>query len=1415
MNDADRQGLQTRVLLLAPTVKDGELTQTIFARAGIVCRACPDQLRLCDELTAGAGAVVIAEEAVHGGAGGLAGWLARQPTWSDMPVLVLARAGADSAAVSRAMEELGNVTVLERPTRIAALVSAVRTALRARQRQYQLRDELVQRERSALQLDMAMAAAHAGSWQIDLTSGEFSASDRAIELHGLPPGTPLTQERALACVHPDDRAGMQSALQRTIESGQPFQHEHRVLAPGGPVRWVSAHAERRGEGVQACVVGHVQDITARKHAEASLRYSEQLHRIAFEQSPTGMAYVGPDGRFIKVNQAMCEIAGRAAEALVGMKVWDLAHPDDQARDAELLAPFLRGDTPFYQNEKRYLRKDGGVRWVAVTASMVTDAEGRPLHTVSVIRDITALKASESVLREAQDQFVTLANTAPAMLWVTKADARLEFISRGWLDHTGQTEAEAFGDGGFGWLAAVHPDDRERSAQVFLDANQKQEPFALDHRIRRADGAYRWAHDAGRPRIDADGQFLGYVGSVIDMHDRQLANERLQQSEARLRRVFESNVTGMIRWDLDRGLIIDANAEFLRMTGYAPEDLAGGGLNFRTLTPPEWTDRNEASIQSLRTRGVADAYEKEYFRKDGSRVPVLIAGTRFEDSPSEGMSIVVDIADRKRAEAERESAQTTLTTVVEQCPFGIYIVDDQFRLVRVNAASEDAAFVNVRPLIGRPFDEVLRIIWPEPVAADIIAIFRHTLATGEAYRSKDFINLRADIDQTESYEWEVHPIALAGGRRGAVCYYFDATNLRQAETEVRAGEQRMRLATEAAALGIHTYDVRTGRIEWDARVRALWGVSTDEPIGYDTFLGGLHPDDRAPTQAAVDKAIDPAGDGRYAADYRVVNRSDGVVRWVASTGLVYFEAGQPVRMFGTVQDITDRRLAEAALRDSEARLSGILRQSPAGIVQTDATGRMTLVNPRWCEMMGHPESELLGRNIVDITHPLFVAETAAAFGRLAAGGPDFQIEKAYSRKDGSTLRAQSNVAAIRSPDGEFLGLIAVILDISERLRSEEELRRLAAELTEADRRKDVFLATLAHELRSPLAPISNGLQLMKLKSHNGEAFEQLRAMMDRQLSQLVRLVDDLLDVSRITQGKMELRKERIDLKAVIEAALETSRPVIEQAGHELSVVVADESIFVHGDATRLAQVVSNLLNNAAKYTPRGGHVRLTAGREDGTAVVLVKDNGIGIPRDMIDSVFEMFTQVDRTLEKTSGGLGIGLSLVKGLLAMHGGTIQARSDGEGMGSEFVVCLPVAMDAVTGPSGTSAQAGGVVPSTLRRVLVVDDNVDSADSLGQVLEMLGNEVRTANDGEAALAMAAQFRPDLLLMDIGMPKMNGYEAARRMRGCPWGRDMVLVALTGWGQEDDRQKSAQAGFDHHLVKPVEMHTLTKLLSGLK
>ncbi len=319
-------------------------------------------------------------------------------------------------------------------------------------------------------------------------------------------------------------------------------------------------------------------------------------------------------------------------------------------------------------------------------------------------------------------------------------------------------------------------------------------------------------------------------------------------------------------------------------------------------------------------------------------------------------------------------------------------------------------------------------------------------------------------------------------------------------------------------------------------------------------------------------------------------------------------------------------------------------------------------------------------------------------------------------------------------------------------------------------------------------------------------------MGRQLEQMVHIVDDLLDVSRVSHGKLQLRLERIDLATVVSGAVETARPIIDDAGHDLTVELPAEPIDLEADATRLGQVFSNLLTNAAKYSEPGSRIRLSAAREGaGVVAIRVRDTGVGIPTEMLPKIFGMFTQVERTLEKSQGGLGIGLTLVKRLVEMHGGTVEARSDGPGLGSEFIVRLPVATEpAVLEPAPPAGKA--VAASSPRRILVADDNEDAATTLAMILEILGHDVRIANDGAAAVTLAAAFRPEVVLLDIGMPKLNGYEACARIRAEPWAGAVTLVALTGWGQDEDRRRSHEAGFDHHLVKPVDPAALEKLLA---
>jgi PAS domain S-box-containing protein len=512
----------------------------------------------------------------------------------------------------------------------------------------------------------------------------------------------------------------------------------------------------------------------------------------------------------------------------------------------------------------------------------------------------------------------------------------------------------------------------------------------------------------------------------------------------------------------------------------------------------------------------------------------------------------------------------------------------------------------------------------------------------------------------------------------------------------------------------------------------------------------------------------------------------------------------------VGQFMEREDVGRALRDSETRFRFLAEAIPSFVWTADADGSMRYVNRRWFEYSGVDPDAVTADTFDDSVHPDDRGRRRALRTAAFETGRDYETEVRVRAKDGSYRWFLSRAVPWRDPQGRVVAWFGVTTDIHE--RKEMETRLLSA-----DKRKDEFLATLAHELRNPLAPLSNALELLSMGGDESEQADAL-ALARRQLSNLIRLVDDLMDVSRITRGKVTLRPERTELAFVVERGVETSRPLLVECGQELVLDLPKEPVWLDVDPTRIAQVVANLLNNAAKYSDGGRKVRLSAAVERDAAgrawaVVRVRDEGIGIAPELLPGVFEPFMQAAPALERSHGGLGIGLSLVKRLVEMHGGTVEATSAGKDKGSEFVVRLPLPGDArpAATESGDGAAAG---PAPRRRVLVADDNRDSAQTMTLLLAKMGADVRTAYDGDEALTLAGQARPDVVLLDIGMPKMDGYEVARRIRAAPWGADIKLIALTGWGQDEDRRRSKEAGFDHHLVKPVNPKVLRDVLASV-
>jgi PAS domain S-box-containing protein len=511
----------------------------------------------------------------------------------------------------------------------------------------------------------------------------------------------------------------------------------------------------------------------------------------------------------------------------------------------------------------------------------------------------------------------------------------------------------------------------------------------------------------------------------------------------------------------------------------------------------------------------------------------------------------------------------------------------------------------------------------------------------------------------------------------------------------------------------------------------------------------------------------------------------------------------------------RREAEAALRRRSEQFETLLNTAPLGVYLVDADFCIRAVNPIALPVFGALGEGVVGRDFDEISHVLwdeaYADEVVGIFRHtLETGEPYVASERADFRIDrGQAEYYDLRVDRITLPDGRH-GLVCYFRDISAQVLARKAVEESRNVIAEADRRKTEFLATLAHELRNPLAPIRNALTILTLAGADAQATARARETIDRQVTHMVRLVDDLMEISRVTRGKIELDRATVDLAEVVRVAVETSKPLLDRAGHHLSLSLPSEPLTMLADPVRLAQVLSNLLNNAAKYTPDGGRISLEARRDGPAVVVSVRDDGLGIERAMLSKVFDIFMQAQQTYSRAQGGLGIGLTLERSLVELHGGTVEARSEGLGRGSEFVVRLPLE----AAPAASAGKAGPQTLSIQRRILVVDDSRDAAVMLATLLGLLGAEVDVATDGMSALEQVRERRPDLVFLDIGMPGMDGYEVARRIRQ---DRDLgavQLVALTGWGQEDDRRKSKEAGIDVHLVKPLDLSTLRAVLCKL-
>jgi PAS domain S-box-containing protein len=1028
-----------------------------------------------------------------------------------------------------------------------------------------------------------------------------------------------------------------------------------------------------------------------------------------------------------------------------------------------------------------------------------------------------------------------------------ASSVVEFVSPGFTTVTGYTLDELNARGG--WPTIIYPEDMPTVTQTIerMLANQQD---VSEARLIATDGSLRWVRYLTRSTLNASGQVTGFIGAAQEITDRKQASEALREASATLRSFYDSApvMMGIVDVSDDDILHITDNAATGRFFGVNHAALANkraSELGVKKEYLKEWIRHYHES----RRTGQPVRFEYPHDTSDGIRwlsaIVYCIDGR--PDGTSRCSYVAEDITERKRTEEALREAERSWRSLAEALPNLVWTDLPDGRCDYLSSQWGVYTGIPEKELLGLNWLD--RVIHPDD-RERTLACWMNAVADKGDYDLE--YRIRRHDGEYHWFKTRGVPIRDDNGR--IVKWFGTCTDIedqKRAVEELRQSEERFRQLADAMPQIVWTAGT-DGIVDYsNQRWYEFSGLSAG--TGNENWSVIVHPDDLPAASVLWTECV---RDGTaFESELRLYDRrTDGYLWHLIRTEPVRNAAGIVHRWYGTATNIdaqkragdASRFLAEASaelatLVDYESTLQKVTNlavpyfadwSSADVVTESGAVRRLAMTHQ-------NPEKVRLAQELVRKypPNPNTDGGTSRVFrtgkSEMRSGITDEMLVR--SAKDEEHLRLlrslglRSYICVPLIVSGETLGTLtfataesgrdfnqsdlALAEDLTHRAAIAIENAKLYRELREADRRKDEFLATLAHELRNPLAPIRTSLQILRMPMLDAATAERSREMMERQVHHLVRLVDDLLDVSRVMRGKIELRKERVELATIIARAVETAQPVIEGQGHELTIDLASESLPLEADPVRLAQVIGNLLNNSAKYTERRGRIRVTARREGNQAVLRIRDNGIGIATDMLPKIFDLFVQVENVAARSQGGLGIGLTLVRNLVEMHNGRVEATSPGLGKGSEFIVRLPLAPTTgmVQEPPSVQPRAQG---STGLRLLVVDDNQDAADSLAMLLRLQNHEVRVVHNGLAALELARDYRPELVFLDIGMPGMDGYEVARRLRQQSGLENVFLAAVSGWGQVEDRRRSAEAGFDHHLVKPVEPKVLDELLAGL-
>lgn len=1220
--------------------------------------------------------------------------------------------------------------------------------------------------------------------------------------------------------------------------------EHPIDDSAAPV------LSRTGEIVGCVLV--FRDVSERHKQDRKLRLSEERYRALISATAQIVWTTDVHGQVVEDSPSWRAFTGQTHEQWLGSGWLDAIHPDDRQQAAKVWAAAVENRTA-YEIEYRVRSTQGDYRWTWARGVPVLEANGSIREWVGINMDITDRKLADVRIRESELRYRLIGEVANDAIWDWDLLTNEVNWNEGVQRRFGYTQ-EQIGASADWWSDRIHTDDRARILESIHHAIDAAQPrWSDEYRFRCSDGDYAYVLDRGRIIVNDSDQAVRMIGSMLDITEQRRSVNR-QRFFADLATATQpliepseiTNVTARLLaeyLDVNRCAYAEIDAESIfvitgdysrdvpSIVGRWPVSSFGKACEQAMLAGEAYVVSDAESDLRL------SAEDRHAYRATNIRavicIPLLKAGTFtaamavhqntprvWSDDEVHLVTTVVgrcwEALERARTTRQLRESEQRYRILTEVSPQTVWVASSAGEMIYCNQWWYDYTGLSEAETLGLGWLEAVQpehreaIIQQWPTAEDEDPEWESEIP----FRRRD-----------GEYRWH-----LARGRRiydvasasfqwhGVAIDVHDRKEANERERFLMAdavlAHAKFRAIFDQSPIFAGILDLNGKVMEVNRHCLEGTGYKSEELLGHPFWACGWWQgsDD---VMHKIREATHRAAEGvpsRYVLPYWIADGRQRVVDFAIHP--IRDESGTIVFLYPTGTDATERLETEARMKAHEQRFRTLVEQvKDYAIFMTDARGRPTSWNEGVERVLGFAESEFLGQ---EITSTIFTLEDQAQdvpqreLDEAAASG-HASDDRWMRRRDGTAFWASGVTTALRNEQNELLGYMKVMRDQTERKHLEDELRQLATDLSEADRRKDEFLATLAHELRNPLAPIRTGLELMKLASDDPDVMEQTRTLMEGQTRQLVRLVDDLLDVSRITRGRIALRREPTRIGDVMSSAVAAVQPLIDQARHTLHINLPDEPVILEADSTRLAQIVSNLLSNAARYTPEGGEIWLTVRREENDVVVEVRDTGIGIPEAMHDRIFEMFTQVDQSFERSHGGLGIGLTLVKRLVELHGGTITVQSAGPLQGSKFLVRLP---STPSQPERTVPIESEPLTHHRLRVLVVDDNQDAASTLRLVIQSLGHQCDMAFSGHETLDIGERIQPDIILMDLGMPGMNGLETAHLVRQTEWGQSITLVALTGWGQEEDKMRSRRAGFDYHLTKPAEPSTIVQLLRSV-